>query len=391
MSDRKFVNLALCLFLSLIATVVSVNYLIDPYDFYGNNVLGVRKTQEIGQLRLSKAIKLEKIKPVSVVMGSSRAEFGFDPDHQYFKKPSYNLATGGSSVYELKRYLEFAIEQGRLEQVLLVADYINFNSNEERKVSDFDEFFGNKNLFSYLFSLSTLKNSYFTWYGERQKKYTIYNKNGQREKTHNSGNLRRFGGQLRKIYSQSTYFEGFDNDNHYRDTRRSSFDDFRAFLQICHDNNISLEIVFGPNHVLHWEAFDYSIGLEKWFDWKKRVVAVTEQVASENGKAPYRVVDFSIYHKYTREKLPEKKSDEMTNHWELNHYKSVLGDRVLDDLINSESSFGIELTSDNIDQHNLVFAEQRKKYVDAAEYRDQLLIGRNRVDLNQFLDYVEFY
>ena len=370
--------------------LVSLNYLVDPYNFYGNNILGTKKTQEIGQLRLSKAINLKDKKPTGIILGTSRAEFGLDPDHAIFSKPSYNVATGGSSMYELTHYLEYAVEQGGLEQVLLVADYINFNSNEEKKVGDFETYFAGKNTYSYLFSLATLKNSYLTWVGERQKKYTIYDDNGQREKTHNSVNLKRFGGQLKKIYSQATYFNGFDNNNHYRDTGRSSFLDFRHFLELSYKNKLKVDIIFGPNHILHWEAFDHSIGLDKWYQWKRDVVKLNEQVAEEFNTEPFRVVDFAIYHDYTMEMLPVDKHGEMKLHWELNHYKSELGDMVLDDLANKNTSFGVELSSDTIGAHLDLQADLREQFVDSDVYKKRVLIDRSRGNLNDYFRFVEF-
>ena len=390
LSDQKFVQLAIGLVSIFIVALVSLNYLVDPYSFYSNNLLGVNKTQEIGQLRLSKAIKLREKKPAGIILGSSRAEFGFDPDHPKISKPSYNAATGGSSMYELTRYLEYAISQGEVRQVLLVADFINFNSNEEKKVSDFESYFTNKNTYSYLFSLTTLKNTYLTWVGENQKKYTIYNDNGQREKTHNSGNLQRFGGQLKKIYSQVTYFGGFNNDNHYRDTGKSSFIDFKRFLELCYENKVSLDVVFGPNHVMHWETLDYSIGLEKWYQWKRDIVNINEEMADVFKAEPFKIVDYSIYHKYTMEKLPVNKLDEMKYHWELNHYKSELGDIVLDDLAKNNTTFGVELSADNIENHLELQANLRKRNVDSVAYRQRVLIDRNKGDINDYFRFVEF-
>ena len=387
MSEYKFVKFVLAAFLLLIPGIAAFNYLVDPYNFYGNNLLHTKKTQEVNQLRLSKAIKTKKLKPTSIILGTSRAEFGYDPEHEYFIQPAYNLATGGSSMYELTRYLEFAMEQGKLKNVLLIADYINFNSNQQQKIADFDDYFGDVNLYKYLISINTLKDSILTIYGERQERITLYNENGngQRDKTYYSKNFKKFGGQLGVIYRQSTYFNGFDNNDIYRDSGRSSFDDFRDFLELCYDNGITLDIVFGPNHVLHWEAFDFSIGLEKWYKWKEDIVATVEQVASEYEEKPFRVVDFAVYNEFTVEKLPEDMSTEMLFHWELNHYKSELGDLVLDQLSTNEIVSGVELNSLNIEDHLLEQKQQRMKTIDTEGYRTQVLVGRNRVPLNQFV------
>ena len=167
---------------------------------------------------------------------------------------------------------------------------------------------------------------------------------------------------------------------------RSSFDDFRDFLELCYDNNITLDIVFGPNHVLHWEAFDFSIGLGKWYEWKKNVVTTVEQVAREYGEKPFRVIDFAVYNEFTVEKLPENTSSEMLFHWELNHYKSELGDMVLDQLSTNEFDTGVKLNSLNIEDHLLKQKQQRMETIDSEGYRTQVLEGRKKVPLNQFVE-----
>jgi len=385
MSNKYFIKLVLISFGGLYCLIAICNYLIDPFNFYNHSFVNITKTQEINQLRLSKAIMADKINPASIILGSSRAEFGYDPDHRYFLQPAYNLSTGGSSMYELTKYLKYAIDQGNLKQVLLIADYINFNSNEQQKVPDFDEYFEDRNLIKYLFSLKTFENSVLTLLGKRQKKLSIYNKNGQREKTHNSRNLRNFGGQLRKVFTQATYFNGFDNNDHYRDTQRSSFQDFEEFLKLCYLNEIDLKIVFGPNHVLHWEAFDYSIGLDKWYNWKKEVIDTTHGIANNSNKTPYEIYDFSLYNPYTLEELPVNKTDEMEMHWELNHYKSELGDMVLDDLTTGDKKLGIKVTQNNMENHILNQKKNREKYIRTEQYRGLVLQQRKKVDLNQFI------
>ena len=141
---------------------------------------------------------------------------------------------------------------------------------------------------------------------------------------------------------------------------------------------------------MHWEAFDHSIGLDKWYQWKRDVVKLNEQVAEEFNTEPFRVVDFAIYHDYTMEMLPVDKHGEMKLHWELNHYKSELGDMVLDDLANKNTSFGVELSSDTIGAHLDLQADLREQFVDSDVYKKRVLIDRSRGNLNDYFRFVEF-
>jgi hypothetical protein len=110
-----------------------VNYVIDPYDLYKTNYFDLLKVKQVDKIRLIKTIKTKEIKPTSICLGNSRADSGYDPKHNYFTKPSYNLASGGGTLYESKMYLELALKQKKLKKVLLVVDYRMFNDNHQKK------------------------------------------------------------------------------------------------------------------------------------------------------------------------------------------------------------------------------------------------------------------
>lgn len=385
MTSIKYILVSFVVSLIIMATVGMLNFLVDPYNFYGNNHFNLAKTQEINQIRLSKAVVTETLKPSSIILGTSRSEFGYDPSHQYFSKPAYNDAVGGASMAEALRYLKHANSQGNLEKVLLVADYIMFNSNEQFKLSDFETYFRSPKLNKYLISLNTLKSSILTFYGTRAKKYTIYNIDGQREHTHNAVNLNRFGGQKKLMLRQADYFKNFNNDNHYRDSGTSSFKDFEEILLYCKREGITLDVIFGPNHVLHWESFDYYIGLSKWYEWKKNIVLIARAVTEQFDGPPIRVVDFTTYNNFTMESIPTAKHENMMFHWELNHYKTGLGDIVLTDLHRNQPRLGKLLTSKNIDSNIEQQINSRKRFVASEKYRNNVLLDRKPGDWNQYL------
>jgi len=268
---------------------------------------------------------------------------------------------------------------------LFVPDYIMFNSNKQKRVEDLETYFDDRNLYRYLLNFQTTRSSIKTFRGQRQKKFTIYEKNGQREHTHNARNIKRFGGQQRKISSMTSYFSGYDNDNRYRDTGKDSFEDFSDLLRLAYENEIQVDVVFGPNHILHWESLDYFVGLDKWFQWKKDVLLTIDKVAAQYSMPAFPVYDFSIYHEYTAEKFPEEKSELMNFHWELNHYKTELGDLVMDRLLGGNEGFGVKLTLANIDEHIQRQKFLREEYVDVMSYRQNVLVDLRRGDYNQYM------
>ena len=143
---------------------------------------------------------------------------------------------------------------------------------------------------------------------------------------------------------------------------------------MCYDNNIELDIIFGPSHIRQWEAFDYYKGYESLLKWKKDVVLFVEKVASEKNKIPFKVMDFAVYHKFTSEVVPKNPDERMKFHFEGSHYTNKLGLIVLDRLIDKSlyTDFGVVINSSNIDAHLENLRNDRIKFINTKEYRKEV-------------------
>ena len=379
MKSTKWIKIFFGLSLIGVLFVGGVNYIVDPYGIYKTNIF-LNKPEQDKNIRLAKVVKVEELKPVSISLGTSRTEYGYDPNHEYFSKPSYNLAVSGASLYENRLYLEHAIKQGNLKEVILVADWRMFNDPKMRKLDDFENSFNVENIYKQLFSVDLFRSSLNTII--KQKVKSSYLENGQRDWYFNQENIDKQGGHLKVMNKdEESYYKKSDfkyNSNIYQDTKESSFDDFRKILELCYQNNIKLDIVFGPSHIRQWEAYDYYQDIETWYKWKKDVVLFVEKIADEQEKTPYRIMDFSVYHELTAETVPTNPKEKMKYHWEASHYKKELGDIVLDRLldISPYKDFGIELNSQNIDFHIQNLREDRVKFIDTEAYRKEVFISK---------------
>ena len=63
---------------------------------------------------------------------------------------------------------------------------------------------------------------------------------------------------------------------------------------------------------------------------------------------------------------------------------------MLDDLAKNNTTFGVELSADNIENHLELQANLRKRNVDSVAYRQRVLIDRNKGDINDYFRFVEF-
>ena len=115
MKSLIWVKVLLSLILIIVFSVCLINYIVDPYNLYKTNLFK-NKPKEFEYMRLIKAINIEKIKPSSIVLGTSRAEMAIDPDHEYFYlmiHPDYQHYGIGSAIIEdLIEYVENLCEEG---------------------------------------------------------------------------------------------------------------------------------------------------------------------------------------------------------------------------------------------------------------------------------------
>ena len=372
MKSLIWVKVLLSLILIIVFSVCLINYIVDPYNLYKTNLFK-NKPKEFEYMRLIKAINIEKIKPSSIVLGTSRAEMAIDPDHEYFIKPSYNLANAGSTMYETKYYLKEAILQGKLKKVLLVADWRMFNDVSMKKVIDFETYFENRNIYKYLLNYKVFKDSLFTI--KNKNIVSLYNNNGQMKEDYLNKIVLSNGGHYKTmIKEEKNYYKELSDNNLYKDTQKSSLLDFIEILELCYKNDIELDIVFGPSHIRQWEAFDYYKDYETLLTWKKDLVEIVQKVANKFNKIPFRIVDFAVYNEYTSEKIPTEENQSMVYHYEGSHYKPKLGEMLLKSLSSGDyhNNFGVELNNKNIDSHLQKLREDRNKFINTKEYKKEV-------------------
>ncbi|MBW6489362.1 hypothetical protein [Sulfurimonas sp.] len=378
MSSKKFIAFVGLLAFLIVGFVGVVNYVVDPYGLYGTKFFNLPKIKQSEKIRLIKVFKTQALKPVSISLGTSRTEYGYDPTHQYFIKPSYNLAVSSASMYEARLNFEWALKQGNLKKVLLVVDYIMFNKPNQKNVADFETYFDNPNIYKYLLSLDSFKDAILTLKGGENT--SIYLANGQKEHNHNWQKIAKNGGHLATMQKdEKNYYKNYPTNYTYKDTKKLSFPDFENIVSHCYENNIELDIIFGPSHIRQWEALNYYLGYEKWLQWKKDVVFSVGNIAQKYHKKPFKIVDFSVYHSFTTEIVPTDPKSQMKYHWEASHYKNELGSIVLDRLNGGKENldFGVELNLQNIDNHLEKLKQDRIKCINVEKYQEEVFLIPN--------------
>jgi len=168
------------------------------------------------------------------------------------------------------------------------------------------------------------------------------------------------------LEDESTYYKGYPTNYIYSDTKNNSMDDLKELLQIVKNNNLNLTIIFGPSHIRLWESLDYHLDYNLWLKWKKDIVIQADNILNKN----VSIYDFSVYNKYTNEKL-SKTDKKMKYFIDSNHYRQSLGSLVLNYLNNDfkDETFAVKLNINNIDLHLKQLKNDRIKYIDIDKYK----------------------
>ena len=370
----------------VLISTVGFNRLIDPFALYGGPIIegvNIHKTAFNRNTRMSKAAAIYQQNPLAIVLGSSRGEYGIDPDHPGWDTSSvYNLSLSSANLYESFRYLQHAQAVQPLQQVVLMLDLLMFNASKPEQADFTEERLAvnaknqpqqqNSSDLLILASLDTTFASVETIMKQYKTEGSICLANGMRETTHNTINIHSSGGHHKAFLSNE---KGYFNDTYDKfsltTAQRNNWKTYQEILSLAQQQKIELHIAISPSHARQFETIAVK-GIWSIFEqWKRQLVTLNESVAAEQGKIPFSLWDFSGYNHYTTEAVPPLGDTEtqMQWYWESSHYKKELGDLVLDRIFSYKhperkivKGFGVLLNSENIETHLQKLREDRQQW-----------------------------
>ena len=379
-----------------ICAVCAINLVVDPYGIYGLVRLeGFNGAKVRAQQRglLSKRYNLARLRPKSLILGNSRAEIGFDPNHPGWPadaRPVYNFALPGAGLSANLSQFDYALRTAPIKTVVLGLDFRDFTfaasrvNPEMRKESvqstdtaqPFERVRQLSDHAETLLSLDALGDSMRTVLEQRNRFATGITELGFNPLLDYIPIARELG--YRTLFDQKNnenaraYLRGGKDIFMPGGQDSPDFDTLRAFLASCRKANVNLHLVVYPYHAHTLELFR-ATGLWNAFeDWKRKVTQIADQEAAAIDPAqPFPLWDFSGYNPFTIEAVTSlgNPQSEMRWYWEGGHFKKELGDRVLDKVLGHRDSqhpvlneFGILLTSASIEAHLLHIRLEREHY-----------------------------
>ena len=369
------------------------NVIVDTYGIFGTPRVRPINAEKLGfdrHARIAKAYAVPRAAPEVIILGSSRAESAFDPQHPFFAGlRAYNLGFPAAATYEQFRYLQHASQGGHLKQAIVALDYHQFIDDLQKVSADFSEqrlavdADGKLQAFPWFDVMSlALSGSAFkeSWWSLRhqQRRTSIYRADGYRDDSDDiSSMLRNRGGQKYEFLASErgyvrVYRKGASALADYTRIKRPPIDDIVAMRRLAENRGIGLTFVVSPVHARHL-ALVKALGLWVAFEgWKRQLADIAGERTAGGGACS--LWDFASVNGVTAEAIPEDGSNVAMKWWrESSHVTSAGGAKMLDVIESGrpfERDYGDCLTLERIDS---ILLKQRAALDDWE--------GRNPADL----------
>jgi len=401
--------------LVVLAGIAVVNRVIDPYQIFSAQPQGTYADKPAlhANMRLHKAFQVRLQKPDTLILGTSKAIQGVPTQHALFNGGRvYNLAMPLASMKELTYLLRHANTIEPTAQVVLALDFLSFNAlaRTDGPAAGFlpARLSGHKlsrrtpieDYLAATISLDALLASIDAWkarntqapvaMGDESPEHRVMTGRGGRLDTEirsrlSDGGHRSNTLKIEEFFTNAVYLPTPHRQFSFTSSNENSLYWFEQFLRTLHQNNITAFMFISPSHARLNELID-AAGLWPLYEqWKRRMLALSIQVAREYAQEPYDLWDFSAPGKITTEPFPEAGDSDypMRYYYESIHFNQHTGTMVLDSVYGSFDSpsstlpgntFGQRLTADNIESVLLNNKDSQHRF------REQYPVYRHELD-----------
>ncbi|GGD75283.1 hypothetical protein [Lacimicrobium alkaliphilum] len=357
----------------VLASIGVINWVVDPFGMYWSPVYqGVNATKpEAGnRSRVSKAYRSVEAAPQVLLLGNSRIEMGIDPEHELFKtRQVYNLGMPGASLsMQLDYGLNVIHANKTVKEVILSVDFLDFLSIKSPNVpssakadynsrlpylssenSEQTEWFMLKEKMAMTLSLDALSATIRTLISQNSQVSSITSKGFNtaqeyRQIVRLEGVIPLFNQKLdeieQRLDQENLVFEPESEQGYSKE-----FSKLRTFISALNDADIRLTIFTSPYHYSYLQVLSEKGYWQDFMKWKTYLAALKSHNESID------IWDFSGFSQFSLEPVPvPTPHQEMDFYWEPAHYKSEVGDLILQRMKTGEPDhFGHPLNEQTIE------------------------------------------
>lgn len=361
---------------ALLATLAVL--IVDPYHLFrfidkaGFNRLKPSPDMYREQIKLAQAKSLH---PNLLLLGNSRVEVGFDPMSPKLRKASYsayNLALAGTSLVVANNMFEDMRTAAQPPASAIVGlEFLDFLVDPATPQSLPGQaksvFFPLEWRFETVFSIKAVTD---TWRTLRLQK----TENPETMTTRGHTPLFEYN----KFARQEGYYSIFrqrGQENAKSLLRRphslygaqgqpsTSVDKLRHMVTTMARDGTEVHLLIYPYHAELMAMFGET-GLQTIMDeWRRMLVGEVDAVRKQFPNARIILWDFSGYGPVQCEAIPARGDTRSVTrfYWEAGHFKTSLGDLILERILEKDNGFGIALTASNLEQNKQRIAAERSE------------------------------
>jgi hypothetical protein len=383
---RYLITVTIALCVAFLATAV-FNVAINPYLVYPvPRIPGVSslKVAAVGRERLMKAFDSPRHDAKSILLGSSRSDFGLSPKSPRWSdenRPVYNLSIAGSSIKEdyefLLNYINVRKGTVAISSVYIGLDFEYFlassNNNSFENKGDAllsysahlrtsDDFsFSNSLLFAKellwsTFSLDATIDSLRTIYGSVSGGGSDLQPDGLFLHSGLNKGLLDHGPRAVFDATHLDYVKNYGNTRRVLDRRlnphSSAWSALSSLIHLAGNHNIELVIYLQPNHVERWDLLFHLGHLQDFELWKADVLAAVQEGVAQ--RISVSLIDAAGFDRAHRQDVPDKNNYELSslNYFDSIHYRGDVANLIIDSLVSKKVDPSLGASIKNIEELN---------------------------------------
>jgi len=356
MRPGTYLAIVLGIAAALVCAVLAVNLRLDPFGLAApaaaSAVDGVAEGARPGAF-WRKALSVREAKPRTVILGTSRAEFGLDPRHPGFTaqfQPVLNLALGALSIEQIRLLLIHADTGSPLSTAIIGLDMESFldsgrpdfdpaslEGNPESEPESLarlriglsrEAFAAN---FAHIFEPQPASEARADAIGRREWRLTdevLRSWEGQRGLIW-TAEYDNFHGRLPLLFPQGRSALNWGADR----KRVAAMASFRELLHYANTHGIEVRMFVSPVHARYLEWYRRVGWWVLYESWKRALVETIEiETQFAPGRANFALWDFGGFHSISTEPVPQLGDLRTRMRWyrDTSHYAPEVGDMVLD-------------------------------------------------------------
>lgn len=345
----------------LLVVVVDPYYLFRIVDVAGFNRIKPLPLLYRNEIKLAQA---KAVRPNVLLLGNSRIEVGFDPASAQLKAQSYsayNLALAGTSLGVAENMLGQMRSAAPPPALTIVGleflDFLVSPAKSEAPATKPDtELYPWKWRFDTLFSIKSVSDSALTLRLQKMPDPETMTTRGHTPLFEYNRYARNEG--YHAIFRQRAQENAKSlvrrpHSLYGADGRSGSLENLRRMLTTMAHDGTQAHLVIYPYHAELMTMFSEA-GLDPIMEeWKNVLVREIETVRSRYPDARITLWDFSGYGTVQCEAIPRPGDTRSVTrfYWEAGHFKSSVGELMLERILGKQTHFGLALTAGNLEQN----------------------------------------